>query len=78
MGRKVFVEVIALHRLDGSVRPLELIWEDGRKFAIDRILDVRQAASLKAGGMGICYTSRVSGRELRLFDDQGYWFLELD
>ena len=78
MGRKVFVEVIALHRLDGSARPLELVWEDGRKFAIDRVLDVRHAASLKAGGMGICYTCRVSGRELRLFDDQGYWFLELD
>ena len=51
-------------------------WEDGRKFPIDRVMDVRQAASLKAGGQGMRYTCRIAGKEVYLFCDEGKWFLE--
>ena len=50
---KIFVEVTARFDADGGLTPLDLIWEDGRHYPIDRILDVRRAASLKAGGAGI-------------------------
>ncbi|AJQ28199.1 hypothetical protein [Pelosinus fermentans] len=47
MNSKVFVEVTAKHDIYGNVRPLSIKWEDGRVFEVDRLLDVRQAASLK-------------------------------
>ena len=45
---KIFVEVTARFDADGGLTPLDLIWEDGRHYPIDRILDVRRAASLTA------------------------------
>ena len=50
MSCKKYVEVTAKFDVDGTVVPLEIQWEDGAKFEIDRILDIRRAASLKAGG----------------------------
>ncbi|WP_312335320.1 hypothetical protein [Anaerospora hongkongensis] len=45
-------------------------------YSVDRVLDVRMAAALKAGGQGIRYTCRVHGREVFLFCDEGRWFIE--
>ena len=50
---KINLKVHAEFDIDGSIRPTSIVWEDGRVFAIDRILDIRRAASLKAGGMGM-------------------------
>ena len=63
---KVFVEVIAKFTKDGKKVPLIIKWEDGRSFDIDRIIDIRRAASLKAGGQGIRYKCRINGRETYL------------
>ncbi len=73
---KVFVEVIAKHDIHGNIRPLSVKWEDGRVFEVDRLLDVRKASSLKAGGMGIRYTCRICNKQVYLFDDEGKWFME--
>ena len=51
--RKVFVDVLARHDAQGQTTPLLVVWEDGRKFEIDRVLDIRPAASRKVGGAGI-------------------------
>ena len=73
---KVYVKVRADHMLDGSTRPLMLRAEDGPCVRIDRILDVREAPSLKAGGQGVRYTCMVEGRQLYLFYDEPHWFIE--
>lgn len=73
---KIFVEVTARHDPDGSTHPLLLKWSDGRVFEIDRILDVRQAPSLKGGGLGIRYTCRIRNKQVYLFDELGRWFIE--
>ncbi len=75
---KIFVKVRADHLLDGSVRPLLLRAEDGPCVKIDRVLDVREAPSLKAGGQGVRYTCQVEDRQLYLFYDEPYWFIEAD
>ena len=76
MARRVYVNVIARHDEQGRVRPLEVEWEDGRRFEVDRLLDVRRAAALKAGGQGLRYTVRILGKETYLFEDEGRWFVE--
>jgi len=75
---KIFVKVRADHLLDGSVRPLLFRSEDGPAVRIDRILDVREAPSLKAGGQGVRYTCQIENRQIYLFYDEPYWFIEAD
>ena len=75
---KIFVKVRADHLLDGSVRPLLFRAEEGPAVRIDRILDVREAPSLKAGGQGVRYTCQIENRQLYLFYDEPYWFIEAD
>lgn len=73
---KIYVKVRADHLLDGRVRPLMLRAEDGPAMRIDRVIDVREAPSLKAGGQGIRYTCQIGEKQLFLFFDDPYWFIE--
>ena len=72
------ISVRALMRSDGTVLPLEIEWDDGRKFVIDRVLDIRKAASTKGGGKGLRYTCRILGKQRYLFLDEYFWFVEVD
>lgn len=74
--KKVFVEVIAKCDIDGKIFPLSVLWNDGRRFTVDRILDIRPAASLKAGGTGTRYLIRIGKNETHLFLESGRWFVE--
>lgn len=76
MTRKVYVEVIAKFDINGNIIPLSIKWETGRIFEIDKILDKRRAASLKAGGQGIRYTCKIAGKETYLFYEEPRWFVE--
>lgn len=76
MARRVYVRVVAEHDEEGGVRPLRIVWEDGRAFSVDRVLDVRRAAATKAGGEGMRYTCRIRGQETHLFECDGRWFVE--
>ncbi len=74
--RKVFVEVTARFDTSGNITPLSIVWEDGVRFEIDRILDMRRAASLKAGGQGIRYTVQIGSHRTYLFYEEPRWFVE--
>lgn len=74
--RKVYVTMNIRVSPDGSIRPTSLIWEDGRKYRIDRVIHVTPAAATKVGGRGMRYTVVVEGRERNFFDDEGRWFTE--
>lgn len=76
MARKVFIRVVAEFDEQGRLAPLSLTWEDGRCYPIDRILDIRQAASFKVGGRGTRYTCRIAGQRIFLFQDGNQWYLE--
>lgn len=78
MSRKVFVETIVKFDLEGNMTPLSITWENGHIYEIDKITDVRRAASLKAGGMGWRYTCVIEKKEKYLFYDlcDKKWFVE--
>ena len=76
MAHRAYVRVLVDVDEIGKIRPLKIFWEDGRGFEVDRLLDVRQAASTRAGGQGMRYTCRVRGRQVYLFEDEGRWFVE--
>lgn len=73
---KVYVDVYAKFNKDGSLRPLQIVWEDGRKYTVDRVLKIERCASRKAGGAGIMYTCMVEGKQSHLFFEVDKWFLD--
>ena len=82
---KVYVAVKTDFAADGTMLPREITWEDGERFEIDRVLDIRQAAAMKAGGQGDRYTVRIRGKQSYLFFERGTnltgnnigrWFVE--
>lgn len=72
---KRYVEVIARITREGKITPLYVVWENGCKYEIDRILEVRNAAS-QVGGCGVMYRCRIQGQERNLYYEINKWFLE--
>ena len=78
MDNKVYVDVTAEFSKDGNLVPKSFRWEDGQVYEIERVKDVRRAASLKAGGVGMRYTCVIGGQEKHLFyEDNNMWFMEI-
>ena len=82
---KVYVKVASITMASGYIIPMTLYWEDGLPYYIEKVIDVKPAASLKAGGCGDRYTIRVEGKETYLFFERnasltgnniGRWFVE--
>ena len=66
----------------GGMKPLAIIWSDGREFEIDRVLSVDNASS-EAGGAGRRYTVKIQGKTRYLYYANDYgnevrlcWFVE--
>ena len=78
IGYKVYVDVSADFSSDGgNPIPRSLIWEDGRRYEIDRIKQIERCANRRAGGAGIMYVCEAAGREFHLYYEENYkWFLE--
>ena len=74
--KKTYIEVITRTDQSGVVTPLKVVWEDGRHFEIDRIVECRPAASLKVGGRGLRYLVVVSGVKTYLYFEDPKWFVE--
>lgn len=72
---KKYVEVTARFDTEGSIIPLVVKMEEG-KFYVDRVYDIRPAASLKSGGAGIRYKCSINGIESFLFLEETKWFIE--
>ena len=47
--------------------PRTIVWEDGLKYDIDRVIDIRPAYAAKAGGQGDRYTIQVNGARTYLY-----------
>ena len=74
---KVYVDVTAKFLKDGTMIPVSVSWIDGQVFEIQKVTDVRRAASFNAGGVGIRYTCIIDGRQAYLFyEDKKMWFVE--
>jgi len=84
-GKKVYVDVVETRRKDGRIIPRSFVWEDGKSYDIQGVTDIRRAASLKGGGIGLRYTVIVpygKGRTRETFmwleeeHAAGRWFME--
>jgi len=76
MFRKVYVDVLIKQDKEGKITPLEVTWEDGEIYEIDKVTHVCRAASLKGGGAGVRYTCQIQNKETYLFLEENKWFVE--
>lgn len=73
---KRYVDMIVRYTPDGQIIPLAIRWSPEQLYEIDKVLDVRQAASLKAGGTGIRYLCRIQGKERCIWLEEDKWFVD--
>lgn len=73
-----FLDCIVAMTKDGIPKPRSIIWDTGKEYQIDKILDIRKLASTKGGGAGIRYTVRITTKERYLFLKDYKWFIEVD
>lgn len=77
MSDKVYVDVLAEFTKDGLLIPKQITWEDGRKYEITRVVDIKRIASTKAGGVGERYLCVVNNKRVSLYyEDNNMWFME--
>ena len=72
---KKYVPVTVHFDANGKMRPIEIEFDEIRRYHIDKILDVRRAACQSVGGVGERYTCCIRGRESYLWFEKGRWFV---
>lgn len=73
--KKTFVKVLTEIDENGKKTP-KVIDFGGRKFEVDRVVDIKNCASMKVGGVGERYTIKVGGHTTYLFFENNKWFVE--
>lgn len=73
--RKQYVEVIATHRIDGSVRPQQIIFADGPIFDVEDVKGVTKVKTTSTFEIANRYAVVVKGKETFLYEDCGKWFV---
>jgi hypothetical protein len=73
---KKYLNVIALFK-EGKIYPQAIIWDDGKKYEIDKILDAKKVAAFNVGGVGTRYTCRIRNKSIYIWLDDNIWFMEL-
>lgn len=74
---KIYVDVLAKFSKEGQLLPQSITWEDGRKFEIDNVKEIRYATSLKSGGVGMIYICQIGDQKKKLYyEGNNMWFVE--
>jgi len=82
--KKKYIKVVAEFNEQGKLTPLEIIWDDDRRYEITHVGEMQRAAST-VGGAGYKFEITVEGKRRSIwledikFDKAigGRWFLEV-
>lgn len=75
---KVYVQITAKFLEEGGIRPVEIVWRDGKRYFIDKVRFIDRAPS-RVGGLNTKrYTVTIYGKERYLYYDKNVerWFVE--
>ncbi len=73
--RKQYVEVVATHRVDGSVRPQSILLTNGPVYNIEQVKGVKLTNFYTSHEIAKEYTVIIHNRQTRLYEDDGRWFV---
>ena len=71
---KKYINIIVQIDRDGNMTPKEILWEDGRHFPVQRVLDRRHAIT-SAGGAAVCHTCIVAGKRRDIYREKERWYV---
>ena len=66
-SRRIYVTVDVEFREDGQMLPRTIAPGDGKRYKVDRVLDIRSEGTLKESGQGDRYTVQVKGQQSYLY-----------
>ena len=81
----VYVTVDVRMSRDKHPTPRAIIWTDGRRYEIERVISMRPGTAAKSGNQGDRYTVQINGQQRYLYfehnpkadsPDVGWWFVE--
>lgn len=77
--KKVCVEILARFMGEGGLRPVELVWVDGRKYAVERVRFIERAPAHVDAVLPVRYTCVIGGKERFLYfePERMRWFVEV-
>lgn len=73
--RKQYVEVLATHRIDGSVRPQTITFAAGPRYDIEEVKGVKLTKLYTTKEIAREYTVIIRSKQTSLFEDDGRWFV---
>lgn len=73
--QKRYVEVLAVTDENGKKTPKALVHND-ITYQIDKVMEVKNCASFKVGGIGERYKVRIGNNITYMFFENGRWFVE--
>ncbi|BAK45832.1 hypothetical protein [Eggerthella sp. YY7918] len=74
---KHYVSVLALHRPDGMISPVTIIWDDGRRFDVDLLKEAHHKRCEKTAGHALAFSVSIYGKRRTLYHDNQGWFVEI-
>lgn len=72
---KRYIEVILKQKKDGEMIPLYVVWDNGKKYKIEKIFNKQRKASV-VGGCGLMYSCMIEGRQRNIYYEKDKWFIE--
>lgn len=75
-AEKTYVQVEAKFLVNGDVEPTCVIWEDGTRYFVESILDMRPGVSLLTRAAGMRYAICIGSRITYLYRTGTRWFVE--
>ncbi|MBM7000671.1 hypothetical protein I3I95_11205 [bacterium] len=60
----------------GVATPRVVLWPDGRRFVVERVLGRTKAMSTADGHLGVRYTCLIGGAPRHVYWDGSVWFVE--
>lgn len=73
---KHYVSVLVLHRVDGCLVPVSILWDDGRRFDVELLRDGTQKRCEKTPGYALAFHVAIKGKPRYLYKDAAGWFVE--
>ena len=74
---RIYVSTVVQFDIEGKITPLWIVWSNGRKYEIDRILSTQNTPSLRPGANGYRFHVRILGQERTLGYDGRRWYIEV-
>ncbi len=73
---KVYVEVLVRFKKEGGMRPVAVVWEDGRAFPIDKIIKTGLAPGKTGAVLPIRYVCAFGEKIRPLYFEKERWYVE--